>query len=83
MDFVHHRNHRLEMRIRVLNHHRLDSIHPDRQVVGRISIWLDKGDMNIEIRSHIVRYPYFVRRVCAGCLDPFAGHYLTSVLYGN
>ena len=72
------------MGIRILHHHRLDTVHPDRQVIGCVPVRLYQCDMDVEVRSHIGIDLNLIRGVSGlGCLDPFAAEDAGSVFDGN
>jgi len=51
-DFVGNSDNRMHYSCSILYHHRDHAIHPDWEVVYGLSMWLNKGDVYIHIRSH-------------------------------
>ena len=72
------------MGIRILHHYRLDTVHPDRQVIGSVPVRLYQCDMDVEVRSHIGIDLNLVRGVSGlGGLDPLAAEDTGAVFDGN
>ena len=59
------------MRLWIFHHHRHDTVHPDRQVIGCVTMLLEQRDVDVEIRAHFFRHGKLVRSVpVSGCLHP-------------
>ncbi len=53
-DHIRHRDDRLKVRLHVVDQHRTYSVEPDRKVVVGPFVRLHKGDVDVEVRSHLL-----------------------------